>query len=128
MCDLTLPQALQRIEDLEFELRELRREWACGSQAARVGAIRARWPALDRAPAIMLLYLFDRAHVVIDRNRLIRAVPHRESNEFPDPDMIKIYAHAIRQNVHRDAIRTERGLGYAITPLGIEAVNGALVE
>jgi DNA-binding response OmpR family regulator len=63
-------------------------------------------------------------HWLLDNKPVVRA----KQTEYPSLNMLRVYINKVRGQLGKDAIRAVWGIGYAMTPTGIELVNKALEQ
>ena len=128
----TLPQALERIDELETELDMLKRDLGHSADDVDIDRLNRRWKLTGLETRIVLI-LHRRKGAVVNKESLLSAL-YDNSPETPAIKIIDVFVCKIRAKVGADFIATAWGHGYRLTPSGMAQVSavlgmeGALIE
>lgn len=130
---MTCPHCADRIAELEDEIRCLKRELALSTDEREVAIISEHFRSVngEGRPAVarMISYLYGTRGRPVHWLALLEAVPPRyERTESLDraDNLVRVWISCARKYLGRDAITTVHGVGYRLSPSGLETVSAIL--
>jgi hypothetical protein len=119
----TYQEALERIDDLEFELKELRQQYQDNDDATAVAELTTRL-GIGRMHAKLLRILADRPDVVKTLDYVMSRL-YDDRSVAAEPHIVATMLCQINARVGARVARTFRNVGYAITPEGLKLAEKA---
>lgn len=113
-----------REEELEEQVRQLKALLGCTPSNVEKTKLRIAL-GLCSSAAKVLLMLYHAKGSCLPEDWLALAI-ETISGEGPHPKMVAVTINKLRNAIGKDAIRTLKGDGYAITPTGCQKVKHAL--
>jgi DNA-binding response OmpR family regulator len=80
---------------------------------------------LTPAEAWFVIVLWSAKGRPVERHWLLDNKPtvRERVSEYPSLNMLRVYINKVRSQLGKDAIRSVWGIGYAMTPIGMERIN-----
>lgn len=121
----------ERLEDLQDEVRELRRELGQITNEAEVDAIYRQLKVGGmnrRGSAQVISILYGAKGKPVSRYSLLRAIPTRYGGEPMDREakIIDVWVSFARKTFGREYLQTVQGVGYRLTDAGMAKVSEIL--
>lgn len=132
-------EAIERIETLEEENRQLRREIGLLMTASELEALRIRWPRLRPTACAIVMVLFNASYKMVNGGRiphnpsirmvpsstLVRALPY--SDEYLGGEgSVRVHIHHARRVLGPNSIVWGGQKSYYLSPWMLEEVRTAL--
>ena len=122
--NLALAEAANQIQDLKEEIRYLR---GIIQQRADVELQASAQAAFGWSPltARLAMLLYARAGRIVAKGAIMDAL-YLDDPDTPEVHIISVLIHRIRDSLGKDAIVTQHGTGYGMTPEGVERLRAVL--
>lgn len=111
----------ERLDLLEARVFELETMLGLSQDEDRRHALQRKYRLYPGESAVLLTLYAARGRVVLN-HRLFEVANGLETNKY---DSVKVRISQIRRKLHLGAIETRVGVGYLLTPLGIEKCEAA---
>ena len=118
-----------RCEELEERVKWLEGELGL-QHSARESSVVGETFGLTPMETWFVLAIYKARGRPVDRNWLLDSRPYSKAfrSEYPSINMLRVYITKVRKGVGKDAIGTQWGVGYYMTPEGIAKIDAALKE